>query len=392
MEYNYRMDLAEEVMLMFDTGSHSAGIVDQLQLLDRLTGLVLSNIQEFDRRQEWAIAHYPSLRSWLRQVGSRSDRDAASITSTARKLTSLPVTQAALTGGVLSRAQVGAICANVSNKNVYLFAAVEAEMVPPLGDLSIEETTLVMQKWASKANELTDPEPEASDEHLYMSQTSDAKWVIDAQLEDETGRLLEAALKACMTEPVEGDPVLTRSQRRVVALTEMCNRILANDRPTERRASDLTVIYKLADFNLTNPFATYADGTVVPVDRLQRMLCDAIITAIGISDDGQPLRMGRALRTASPAQWRALVARDRHCAFPGCYRPPSACDAHHILEYDRDNGPTDIENLALLCRYHHGLIHKKGWTIQLLQDQRLEVTKPNGQTLCNPPPPLTLTG
>ena len=230
-------NLAGQVMSMFDTGSYPSAISGQLALLDRLTGIVLSNVQEFDRRQEWAIADYPSLRSWLRQVGSRSDRDAASLAGTARKLVSLPVTHAALTEGILSRAQVGAICANVSNRNVELFADVEGEMVPALGELSIEQTTQIMQKWASKANEVTDPEPAAhDDEHLYLSPTSDAKWVLDAQLEDETGRLFDAALKACMTEPVEGDPFLTLSQRRVVALTEMCNRILANDRPSERRA------------------------------------------------------------------------------------------------------------------------------------------------------------
>ncbi|MCC6183624.1 MAG: HNH endonuclease, partial [Microthrixaceae bacterium] len=56
----------------------------------------------------------------------------------------------------------------------------------------------------------------------------------------------------------------------------------------------------------------------------------------------------------------ALAVRDGHCVFPGCDRPASWCDAHHVTRHT-DGGPTTIDNLALLCRHHHGVIHRTGW-------------------------------
>ena len=63
---------------------------------------------------------------------------------------------------------------------------------------------------------------------------------------------------------------------------------------------------------------------------------------------------------------RLLLIRDGGCVFPGCDRPPSHCQAHHLKFWTRDHGPTDIDNLALVCGFHHWLIHDKHWTLQAL--------------------------
>ena len=77
---------------------------------------------------------------------------------------------------------------------------------------------------------------------------------------------------------------------------------------------------------------------------------------------GQPLDLGRATRVVSPAQHRALAVRDRGCVFPGCERPLAWCDAHHLWHWI-DGGPTDLWNLALVCRAHHRTIHEGGWQL-----------------------------
>jgi HNH endonuclease len=64
----------------------------------------------------------------------------------------------------------------------------------------------------------------------------------------------------------------------------------------------------------------------------------------------------------SPAQRRALTHRDGGCVFPGCDRPEAWCDAHHLVHWTR-GGPTDLDNLALLCRRHHVTVHEGGWRI-----------------------------
>jgi hypothetical protein len=59
-----------------------------------------------------------------------------------------------------------------------------------------------------------------------------------------------------------------------------------------------------------------------------------------------------------------LIARDGGCSFPGCTHPPQWCDRHHIREWV-DGGTTDLDNLTLLCRYHHTRFAARGWTCQI---------------------------
>ena len=67
---------------------------------------------------------------------------------------------------------------------------------------------------------------------------------------------------------------------------------------------------------------------------------------------GQPLWLGRTRRLANHAQTCALIARDGGCSFPGCTTPPDWCDRHHVIDW-LSGGTTDINNLTLLCRFHH---------------------------------------
>ena len=101
----------------------------------------------------------------------------------------------------------------------------------------------------------------------------------------------------------------------------------------------------------------------VSLQTAERHLCNGDIIPMLFAEDGDPLRFGRTRRTFSRAQRRALAARDGGCRFPGCTLPPAWTEAHHILEWLRHAGLTDIDNGILLCRFHHLLIHNNGWTI-----------------------------
>jgi hypothetical protein len=87
----------------------------------------------------------------------------------------------------------------------------------------------------------------------------------------------------------------------------------------------------------------------------------------------QPLDLGRATRVISPAQRAALAIRDRGCVFPDCDRPLAWCDAHHLWHWV-DGGPTDLPNLALLCRAHHRAVHEGGWHLARGPDGRFTAT------------------
>jgi hypothetical protein len=106
---------------------------------------------------------------------------------------------------------------------------------------------------------------------------------------------------------------------------------------------------------------------VGPLDAgtLNRLVCDAVVQPVVLGGGGGVLALGRATRTATRAQRRALVARDRGCVVPGCTAPPAACEAHHVIWW-RHGGGTDIDNLALVCGRHHSDLHTGHWQLEMI--------------------------
>ena len=95
---------------------------------------------------------------------------------------------------------------------------------------------------------------------------------------------------------------------------------------------------------------------------VERVCCNALLNLTLVDRWGDPLHLGRDSRSHSPAQGRAVIVRDGHCVFPGCDTPPARCQIHHLIFWSHD-GNTDIENLALVCWFHHHLIHEGHWTL-----------------------------
>jgi hypothetical protein len=91
-----------------------------------------------------------------------------------------------------------------------------------------------------------------------------------------------------------------------------------------------------------------------------------------------PLDIGYSA-TIPPAIRRAVTLRDRHCAWPGCDRPPAWCDVHH-LTHKADGGTTSVANCALVCQFHHDVcIHRRGWRLLLHPDGTTEARSPDGR-------------
>lgn len=103
--------------------------------------------------------------------------------------------------------------------------------------------------------------------------------------------------------------------------------------------------------------AALEDGTPVAMSELARMLCDCEVGRIVLGADGVPLDLGRSTRLYTAAQRRAVIVRDRHCAWNGCQVPAAYCEVHHNRWWDRDLGPTDLDNGVLLCSHHHHTVH-----------------------------------
>ena len=102
------------------------------------------------------------------------------------------------------------------------------------------------------------------------------------------------------------------------------------------------------------------DGTPIPARTLRRLACDAQILPAIFKGGSQPLDLGRARRAANTAQRAALVARDKHCI--GCGAQADWCQAHHIVHWQH-GGPTNLDNLCLLCSRCHHRVHDQDWQV-----------------------------
>lgn len=151
------------------------------------------------------------------------------------------------------------------------------------------------------------------------------------------------------------------------ALVEACTRLQATDQLPHSHGTSTRLLIAMSYDNLADGLAATGvleSGDSLSAQTIRRLACDAEIIPTVLGTDSQVLDVGRTNRLVTAAIWHALVTRDQHCTFPGCRRLPHACDAHHIVHW-ADGGPTSLDNLALLCRRHHTLVHKTAWKLQL---------------------------
>ncbi len=174
------------------------------------------------------------------------------------------------------------------------------------------------------------------------------------------GDTLITAIDA-LTPPPGEDDTRTASQRRADALEDLSRSFLegtetpevGGEKPHANIHVDLNALKGLA-----GGLHETEDGRVLSVDTIRQLACDASVSRIVLGPKSEILDVGRKTRAIPAGLRRAVIARDRHCTAPGCGRSARWCDVHHIVFW-ADGGETVLDNLCLLCRYHHTLIHKQ---------------------------------
>ena len=172
------------------------------------------------------------------------------------------------------------------------------------------------------------------------------------------------------------------SQRRADALVRMAEGYSAKS--GAQNGGDRYLVHVHTDIDTLKADGAGAESEIddccnVSAETSRRLSCDAGVVHWLENGEGETLNIGRKTRTIPPSIRRALQRRDNGCHFPGC-TCSRFVDAHHILHW-ADGGETKMNNLVLLCRRHHRLVHEEGFGVHSPADGQVVFTDPQGHQL-----------
>ena len=210
--------------------------------------------------------------------------------------------------------------------------------------------------------------------HVAFRRLSDGMFSVEGRLTGSVGAKLQAVLgplakpRVATVELEDGrqvqeDDPRHHGQRTHDALEEACDRLLRSGTLPDSGGTPSAVIITIPEGDLVarRRWGVSSDGTVMSAETIVGLSDEAEVYPTVVSPTGVVLQLGRARRLATPGQTMALVARDGGCSFPGCDRPPEWCERHHVRAWI-DGGRTDLDNLTLLCAWHHHNFAARGWT------------------------------
>ena len=343
----------------------------------RLLGL----IREFDEKQYWASLGLCSCAHWLNfkcGIGMNAAREKLRV---AHALAGLPKINVAFSVGQLSYSKVRAITriADETNED-YLLMIAEHSTAHHVEKLVSKYRTAKRLQDAEIANEQY-KQREVS--HYY---DHDGCLVIKARLPAEQGALivkaLEMALDASFVGAAPGrdneacpEPI---AARRADALTDIAETYLNNNESSGSTADRYQVVVHVVGAGPARD-SHIEDGPHVTAETFRRIACDSTIVGIKEDENGEPLSIGRRSRSIPPPMRRALRVRDGGCRFPGCTNSRFV-DGHHIKHW-ADGGETSLDNLVLLCRHHHHLVHEGGFVCVKQKDGDITFRNQRAQPL-----------
>lgn len=371
-----------------DLPADGASLVELLSVIDTLTAKATLAVAAYDRDQQWKPDGASSMAHWLRKFADFTTPDSYTMAATARKLGQLPATATAWVEGKLSGGQVSAICSHVTNRTIELFAEQEADTIPVLIPLPVNETVIAMRVWQARADALledTDRPPRPNE--LFHSQTLAGRYETSGSFDTYLGSIIDQAIRRVMTTDGPAADDRPWAERRADALGDICKWFLDydHDHNRGRNRPHLNIVINHDDLqDVKLPGQLIGAGPVPPAE-VHAILCDCSLHRLIAAGRSTVLDYGTAVSTIPDALFHALAVRDQGCRFPGCNRPVWMTDAHHIVHVEH-GGPTTITNTALHCRRDHTEIHKPGWHLHMQPDGTIHYTDPNGNTWTTHPP------
>ena len=356
----------------------------------------LARLREFDQARCWEDLGFASAAHWMNlhcSIGLNAAREKLRV---ARALEALPKIAGAFAEGRLSYTKVRAMTriADAANED-YLM------MIATHGTAWHVETLVRKYRGVKRLQEHEAGDGPGQQQSLACHYDADGMLVIRCRLPADQGALVVKALEAAMgaaeedaTDPDDDVTAETRvpiHARRADALVEMAERCLSGNRTSSSADRYNVVVHVTAETlqeeaapvqrckDVTAETSHVEDGPHVTAETSRRLACDGAIVALLEDGKGVPLSIGRRSRTIPPGMRRALVARDSGCRFPGCTHTRFV-DGHHIRHW-ANGGETSLDNLVLLCRRHHRLVHEGGFACEKKRDGTIVFRNPENEPL-----------
>jgi len=331
--------------------------------LHATTAELVSRLADFDAAEGWRGEGITSCPQWLSVYAGIGHHQAQEMLETGRALRDLPQLSAAFAAGELSLDKVRLVCLVATPADDAMWTEVARQATASqLGRICRGYRQASVVASADQAGEqfqqrslTTAWQPDGMLRVVALLPPEDGA-VVMAALEAATARLAEETSKA---EPVSTSlPVeaLSPEARRADALVSICDQRLSADGAASTPALMVHVDVAVLTGESSAGRCHSGAGPALALQVAQRLGCDATVVAV-TEKDGVSINMGRSRRLVSMPLRRALHVRDRTCAFPGCNVPARRTHAHHI-EHWAHGGKTDLDNLVLLCSYHHHRLHE----------------------------------
>ncbi len=390
--------------------------------INAATYRLLVLIAEFDKRSAWEGDGYRSCAHWLNVrcgIGLPAARDRVRVALT---LEALPKISAAFEEGKLSfsKAREMTRVANAANED-YLLMIAEHGSAQHVAELVRKYRSVERREACESAMS------QQAERALAYYWDDDGFLKIEACLPAEQGAVILKALQSALEQvefvdasAEEADNLTTNTpdtgenatavahlleerrkkqvngpQQRADALLLLAERYLQtpanNETAPECKTADRYQVMVHVDVEtlmdsveeptvpLEHRHCEIEHGPALARDSIRRLCCDSGVLAIHKDAQGNPLNIGRKTRAIPPAMRRALKVRDEGCTFPGC-TCKRYVDGHHIQHW-ADGGETSLDNLTLLCRHHHRLVHEGGFGVARALGGRLVFIRPDGKVL-----------
>ncbi len=351
-------------------GEAAEAAVDWQRLAERVAAARAVAVAEAEATGSWRESGAASPQAWARHALGLSSGQAAELVRTARALRrDLPATATALFTG-----RIGWSHATLLARHALVTPVRRAAVAEPGGEealvaaaevATVEQLSRVLRGWAHAIDSETAAADEATlDEQrrVSLAQTLGDGWALEGWLPPEAGAILATVLDAHVGSMLGVADGRTVPQLRADALTDLARH--AAEVGAVPHAGGLrpqllvhVPVETLAGVEGAPPAELGHGGGLLSPTALSVLACDSALVRLVLDADGRPLDVGRTRRSVPVHLRHAVFGRDRHCVFPGCDRPATWCDAHHVT-YWREGGPTSVDNLVLLCRHHHTRVHQ----------------------------------